>query len=497
MTTISSGTTSTAATTSTTASTATPSTTTPAATTSTATTGGTSTATNGAITISGVGSGIDTASIVTALVNAEKAPKQSQIDKQTLIANTSLTALGQLTSALDTYRTAIKDMNTSTGFSGLTSTSSSENTATVTVDGTASAGTYTLVVDKLATASKTTSGVFTGKSAAIVNTSGKAADLTIRQNNVDTKVSIPSGATLSQARDAINTVMAGKGITANILTDATGSRLVMSSTTTGVGTEITVTPGVGLDTNLNTASSNVPQNAEYTLDGIAMSSTLNTVAAAVSGVNIKLTGTGTSTINVGTDTTELKKKVTTFVDAYNALMTQMKTLTKVSVSDAGATSGGGLTGDATVRHMMSAIRNELVSSSDGSGITLATLGIATDGNTGLLKINDTKWNAAVADNNNVAAVQKLFTGSKGMLTRMTDATAGFAGSGGILAQRTTTLNTAIGNLSEQQTKLNSRIATLQSTLTAKYTAMDTLVAQLNATSKSVLSTLEALNNSDD
>jgi flagellar hook-associated protein 2 len=495
MTTISSGTTSTAATTSTTASTASTSTT--AATTSTATTGGTSTATNGAITISGVGSGIDTASIVTALVNAEKAPKQSQIDKQTLIANTSLTALGQLTSALDTYRTAIKDMNTATGFSGLTSTSSSESTATVTVDGTASAGSYTLVVDKLATSSKVTSGVIAGKATAVVNPTLKPLDMTITQNGLDTKVSIAAGATLSQARDAINTAMASKGITANILTDATGSRLVMSSTTTGKGTEITVTPAEGLDTNLKTASANVPQNAEYTLDGIAMSSTLNTVAAAVSGVNIKLTGTGTSTINVGTDTTALKTKVTTFVDAYNALMTQMKTLTKVSVSDAGATSGGGLTGDATVRHMMSAIRNELVSSSDGSGITLATLGIATDGNTGLLKINDTKWNAAVADSNNVAAVQKLFSGTKGMLSRMTDATAGFAGSGGILAQRTTTLNTTIGNLSDQQTKLNSRIATLQSTLTAKYTAMDTLVAQLNATSKSVLSTLNALNNSDD
>lgn len=492
MTTIS-GSTSTASTASTTASTA--STATPA-TTSTATTGTTSTASNGAITISGVGSGIDTASIVTALVNAEKAPKQSQIDKQTLVANTSLTALGQLTSALDTYRTALKDMNSSTGFSGLTATSSA-TTATVTVDSTASAGSYELNVTQLATSSKVTSGVFAGKSTAVVNSSGKAADLTISQNGADTKVSIPAGATLSQARDAINTVMASKGITANILTDASGSRLVMSSTTTGKGTEITVTPSDDLDANLKTASASVPKNAEYTLDGIAMSSTLNTVAAAVSGVNIKLTGTGPSTISVGTDTTALQTKVTGFVDAYNALMTQMKTLTKVSVSDAGATSGGGLTGDATVRHMMTAIRNELVSSADGSGITLASIGVATDGNTGLLAMNDTKWNAAVTDNSTVSAIQKLFSGSKGMLSRMTDATASYAGSSGILAQRTTNLNTTIGNLAEQQTKLNTRIATLQSTLSAKYTAMDSLVAQLNATSKSVLTTLNALNKSDD
>ena len=62
--------------------------------------------------------------------------------------------------------------------------------------------------------------------------------------------------------------------------------------------------------------------------------------------------------------------------------------------------------------MMTAIRNELVSSADGSGITLASIGVATDGNTGLLAMNDTKWNAAVTDNSTVSAIQKLFSGSK-------------------------------------------------------------------------------------
>jgi len=488
MTTVSTGTTSTGTTT--------------AATTSTASTAssttGTTSATSGVITTSGVGSGIDTASIVTALVNAEKAPKQSQIDTQKLVANTSLSAIGQLSSALDTYRTAIANINTAASFNGLTSTVADTTAASATIDSTASTGSYNLTITNIATSSKISSGVFTGKATSVVNSSSASADLTITQSGKSTNVAIPAGATLTQARDAINSAMSSQGVSANILTDSSGSRLVLSSTTTGANTAITVSGAAGLDSNLTTYSTvTTPVNANYSIDGIAMTSSTNTVAAAISGVTLKLlaptTGTAGTTVTVGTDSTTLKTNAQAFVDAYNALMTTMDTLTKVTVADDGTTSGGGLTGDATVRHMVSAIRNELVSSSDDSGITLGTLGINTDGNTGLLKLTDATWNAAMTSTANVTAVQKLFTGTNGLLTRMTSATSSYAGSSGILAVRTTNLNSTLSDLATQQTTLDARIATLQTTLSAKYTAMDTLVAQLTATSTSIMTTLNALN----
>lgn len=483
MSTISTGTTSTTSSTSSTSSTS----------------GTTSTSASGGITTSGVGSGIDTASIVTALVNSEKAPKQSQIDKQTLIANTSLTAIGQLTSALSTYRTALSTLNTAASFNGLTATVGSTSAATATVDSSASTGSYKLIINNIATSSKISSGVFAGKSAAVVNSGTTAQDLVVSQSGKSTNVSIPAGATLAQARDAINSAMSSQGISANILTDSSGARLVLSSTTTGANTAISVSAASGttLDSNLTTYTTQTPPtNASYSLDGIALSSSTNTVAAAISGVTIKLLAPTTdpngTTVTVGTDTSTLKTNATTFMNAYNALMTTMNTLTKVTVGSDGTTSGGGLTGDATVRHMVSAIRNQLVSSNT-SGITLAQLGVSTDGNTGLLTMNDTTWNAAVQSSTTVSAMQKLFTGPTGLLTGMTTATASYAGSSGILATRTTNLNTTISDLSDQQTKLNTRIAALQTSLTAKYTAMDTLVAQLTATSSSVMTTLNALN----
>lgn len=463
------------------------------------TTTSSNTSTSGAIKSSGVGSGIDTDAIVTALVNAEKAPKQKQIDTQTLTTTTTLTAVGTVKSSLETYRAAVAAMNKASAFSGLTGASSNEKSASVTVTDSASDGTYTLEVTSLASSSKISSGVYAEKSAAVVNATTSAQDLTISQSGKESKVSIPAGATLAQTRDLINTQMASRGISANILTDASGSRLVLSSSTTGKGTEISMSANAdsGLDKLTTSTTVTEPANAIYKIDGIEMESSTNTVAAAISGVSLKLLEAGKSTITVSTSTDTLKKATTGFVDAYNALMTQLSTLTKVSTSADGTTSGGGLTGDSTVRHLIQSMRNELVTSSGSSKVTLSQFGINTDQKTGLLVMDDTKWTAAMADTANVAAIQDMFTGKNGLLSRMTSATDAYAVKGGILSSRSDSLSNTLTKLTEQQETLNRRISNLTTTLTAKYTAMDTLVAQLNATSKSIMTTLNALNNADD
>ena len=73
-------------------------------------------------TISGVGSGVDTQSIVKALVAAEKAPKQAQITKQQTTTTIQLSALGTVKGALDAYRTAIGKLKDASSFSGLAGT---------------------------------------------------------------------------------------------------------------------------------------------------------------------------------------------------------------------------------------------------------------------------------------------------------------------------------------------------------------------------------------
>lgn len=445
-------------------------------------------------TVSGIGSGIDTQGIVKALVDAEKAPKQQQINNQTQTATTSLSAVGSIKSALETYRAALTKLNTGTSFTGLTGSSSEDKVAKVNLADGATAGNYLLNVTQLATASKISSQIYSGATA-LVNDTGESQTLTISQSDTNYSVSISAGATLQQARDAINGQLQSKGITANVLTDASGSRLVFSSTKTGEGTELTLGGSSALATGVTTITE--PQNAKYTLDGLELESTSNTVTGAVSGLNIELIKEGESTLSVATNNDTLKASVQTFVSAYNALMTAVNAQTKVTAgADGSSSTAGALTGDATMRSLVNSIRSELTQNvGTGALRSLSQLGINTVQKTGLLEINESKWNAAVKTHG--ADISALFTGKDGLLSRMSNVTEEYVKTGGILASRQDSLSTQLKSLEAEQQSLDRRIETLTATLSKKYNAMDTLVAQLKSTSDSVMTTLNALNNPKD
>ena len=445
-------------------------------------------------TITGVGSGFDTIGIVKALVDAEKAPKQSQITAQQKDTTIQLSAVGTVKASLETYRAAIAKLNSVSSFNGLTASSTDEKISKVTIDDKASSGKYALDVTQLATSSKITSKVFEGGASASVNSSEQDQTLTISQSGDSYDVKIPAGATMQQTRDAINTQLQSKGISANVLTDANGSRLVIGSQTTGKGTDITISGDSELATGYSAGKP--PVNAEYTIDDIAMESSSNKITSAISGVTLELLDTKASTITVASNTDTLKTSVQSFVTAYNALLTSINTQTKVTATgDAATTTSGALTGDASMRQLVNGLRGELLQNSGTSSVgNLAQMGISTDQKTGLLTLDDTKWKAAVATPNGAIEIAKVFTGDTGLITRMTKATESYVGSSGLLATRATDLNTKLTDLTTQQADLDRRMESMKTTLTAKYTAMDGLIAKINASSSSIMTTLNSLNN---
>ena len=445
-------------------------------------------------TITGVGSGFDTIGIVKALVDAEKAPKQTQITAQQKDTTIQLSAVGTVKGALETYRAAIAKLNSVSSFNGLAATSSDEKISKVTIDDKASSGTYALDVTKLATASKVTSKVFEGGTSSVVNSGTEPTTLTISQSGNDYNVSVPAGATLQQTREAINNQLQSKGISANVLTDANGSRLVIGSQTTGKGTDITISGDSELSTGYDAGKA--PENAIYTIDGIAMESSSNKITSAISGVTLELIDTKASTITVASNTATLKTSVQSFVSAYNALLTSINTQTKVTATgDAATTTSGALTGDASMRQLVNGIRNELLQNSSSSSMgSLSQMGISTDQKTGLLTLDDKKWDAAVATPNGALEISKVFTGDTGLVARMTKATDSYVGTTGLLASRVTDLNTKLTDLTTQQADLDRRMESMKTSLTSKYTAMDTLIAQINASSSSIMTTLNSLNN---
>jgi len=445
-------------------------------------------------TITGVGSGFDTAGIVKALVAAERAPKDSQILKQQTTATTQLSAVGTVKSALDTYRAALTKLNTATSFNGLTGTSSEEKTAKVTIDDAASTGKYQLEVTQLATAAKVSSAVFEGGSSAKVNPSDSATTLTISQSGKDYNVSIPAGATMQEAREAINAQLESKGISANVLSDAKGSRLVITSTNTGEGSDITLSGESELAKGFT--AGDPPQNAKFKIDGFEMESKSNKVTAAISGVTLDLIRVDKEpiTINVGVNNDTLKTSVQSFVTAYNALMTTVNAQTKVTATgDASTTTAGALTGDASMRQLVNSLRGELVQGgSSFNTIGLSQMGITTDQKTGLLSLDDKNWDKAMLKNS--GDVSKVFLGEQGLISRMNKVTEPYVGSSGLLATRSKDINAKLTDLVTQKADLDRRMESMQTALSAKYTAMDTMIAKINASSSSIMTTLNSLNN---
>ncbi len=187
--------------------------------------------------ILGVGSGIDIDSIVTALVNAERAPKTQQLDRLEKATTSRFSALGTLKGSLSGLQTAIQNLNKPSLFTNRTASSSSTSVLTAKADADAVAGKYSVQVQQLATSSK----VGLQSVSTDASTRFSSGTLTISTGSTNFEVDITSANnSLAGVRDAINAAGKDKGVTATIVTDSSGSRLVLSSNKSGEGNDIKV-----------------------------------------------------------------------------------------------------------------------------------------------------------------------------------------------------------------------------------------------------------------
>lgn len=467
-------------------------------------------------TSTGLGSGLAISSIVSALVDSDKLAKQTQITAQTKLVTTKLSGIGTLQSAMASFQTALTNLGkTSNGaFAGYSATSSNTSALTVTSDNTAVPGTYSIKVSNLATSSSVATASFADGSTSAI----PSGDLTLTQNGIDTKITIPTGATLSSVATLVNAQSSTSNISANIITDDNGSRLVFSSTVTGAGTDITaasdtvsgfnITAGTKLDTTSTTSAGYIDAqaaSAKLTINGLSVTSASNTIDKSLGGVSMTLLAetTAATTITVATNTDGLKTSLQTFVDSYNAVVSAVSTVTKGTVlTTADATTGStftaaALTGDAMPRSILSALRKELVTTgASGNLSVLSQLGITTGQSDGKLTLDSTKFATAMSQGL-AGDVQQLFSGtgdgSNGLVARMNAAITPYTQTGGIFATRTTSLNKQQSDLTDQQAALDLRVTNMTATLTAKYNAMDLLVGQLKASATSITSFFDSLN----
>jgi flagellar hook-associated protein 2 len=464
----------------------------------------------------GLGSGLAIGDIVTALVNADKLAKQTQITTQSKLVTTKLSGIGTLQSAMSSFQALLKPASGTTSkldFAGYAATSSDATKVTVTSDNTAVPSTHTVKVNALATSSSVATAAFASSTSAIPS----GNNLTITQNGITNSYTIPAGATLASVVKQINANSTTTHISANLITDANGTRMVLGSSVTGEGSDITTTSDIAgftiaANTQLDTTSATSagylnakPVSANVTVDGFTFISASNTIDN-LGGVALTLQPGSigsTSTVTVSTNTDGLKTSLQAFIDSYNAVVGAISTVTKATISDTpDATTGAtvtpaALTGDSMPRSILSAMRNELVTTGAAGNLSvLSQLGITTNQTDGKLSLDSTKFDAAMAKGL-AGDVQQLFSGtgdgSNGLISRMNAAITPYTQTGGIFDTRKTSLNKQQSDLTDQQTALDLRVETLTATLTAKYNAMDLLVGQLKASATSITSFFDSLN----
>jgi flagellar hook-associated protein 2 len=180
------------------------------------------------------GQGFDVAATVSSIVtNMQKVETPWKNQLSTLQAqDTQLSNLGTLLSALSSDLSKLTDF---TGIMAQKTGSSSDNNILQLTSATsaAAAGSHSVIVNSLAT---TASGYLTEVGNASDKLTGSVwlgvGNGTLHQ------ISVPSGGTLNSLASAINA--AGIGIRASVLTDSSGSRLSLTSATSGADGEIVV-----------------------------------------------------------------------------------------------------------------------------------------------------------------------------------------------------------------------------------------------------------------
>ena len=347
--------------------------------------------------------GIDVNAAVSAAITAAQAPEQNWEDQQTTLQSqqTALTALQTASSNLDNDVLALNDLS-----GPLTATLvNSSNSSLVT--GSAAPGTTVgndvVVVNSLATTASwssntlaTESTVLPPETFVITTASGGSATITTG-NGINT---------LDDLTKAINSQ--NLGLSANVVNDANGARLVVSSSTSGSASNFTVTSS---DSSFSLTQAVAGANASLTVNGIGISSASNTVTGAVPGLTINLVGASPGTqvsLAVTHDTSQASTAINQFVTDYNTLIGQLNT----QFTDTGSGEGV-LSSDPSVRSLQSELLQALSYTSlpaDGSTTTvpnLSSLGISVNSD-GTLAVNSTTLNNTLQ--NNFSDVQNFFQG---------------------------------------------------------------------------------------
>jgi len=424
------------------------------------------------ISFTGLASGIDSQSLISQLVAAERSSATKLATKQSDL-NTQKSIVGSLSSVLASLGTAAKALASSAGVSPRSAVSSDAHVS-VAASATAGVTTHTVRVQQLARAQVVSSRTFVSKVAGVAGNG--SVDLT---GNGTTKT---VSWTATDSLDAIATKIndAKVGTSAAVLYDGTSYRLVLTAQKTGTANAVAfVDAGDSLELSDPANVKVPPRDATVLIDNIPVTRSTNIFDDAVTGLTITaktehVTADPDTALTIKLDTDALRDKVKGMVTAYNAVNSALHVQLDYTGSQKGTNT---LFGDSTLRQLQTAL-NSTFGAAYGSD-TLATLGVTRD-RTGAMTLDESKLTAALSTNAN--AVEALFV-TGGLSTAVTDLTTEYTRAGdGILASKTKSLAARQKTLQTQIESINRRADGMQSNLEQQFNALETAMSQLKSQS---------------
>lgn len=453
---------------------------------------------------SGVGSGLDIASLVSQLVAAERAPHDARLARSESSTTLEISALGALKGSIGALRDALVSLKSLASFAARSATSADSSIFTASATAEVLPGTYDIEVVSLASAQKLVSGPFVDGREAVVGW----GTLTVSLGSDSFDVQIAEDAdSLVDIRDAINNAAGNPGVTASILNETGGSRLVLTSRATGAANTIEVAQSGGdgglaaivydPDTPLSNGleEKSPAADALIRVNGYDYQSATDTVTGAVDGltINLKKADDGAVySLKVANDTGTVGARIRKFVTDFNALAKVFRDLQRY---DATSGKAGALIGDAYVRGLENQVRRDItdaVTSASGTYGSLAEIGIRTQAD-GTLKIDDTVLNAALEKD--FDSVSSLFAGDDGAAARLHSRLDDALGSTAQLSLRTESLNLRIKDIAKNRADVDQRMSSVRARYLAQFTALDQLLAKMQSTGNYLNQQLSALSKS--
>jgi len=489
------------------------------------------------ITFSGLATGMDTDSIVSQLMELERAPI-TRIETKKAEATSRIEAYAQFKTTLDDLKTSVSAMTLTSQIKS-NSVSLSTSAPFTATSANAGSGSYNISVKQLAQVQKTIIGADAANNGLASSTDALlgtgtftltklGADPLVTTDDVATTITIDStNNSLVGMAAAINEKSADTGIKATIINDgSTGSPYHLILTGTDSSTEFSInsnllaadglTP-VAFGTDATQTQPQDAQQAEVYIDGLKVVSNNNTITSAISGVTLNLNAVSeadatktppyaTSLLEIKPDTGTLKEKLTSFVTNYNKVMEWIlsgydefssTTATTDEDSETEELLGSVLRGDSTIQGVKRGLQNLLSSvvNTSGSLHVMSELGITTQLDGTLLQDN-TKMDAALADN--FDGVVGLLAGEgevDGMMKKfnyyMLKVTSGTTG---MYALKKSNHDLNIKRIDTQISNMEPRMVAREASLRAQYSTMETLVSGLNSQGSFLTQQMDLLSN---